>query len=230
MNLQAPLPPEAESTDGEGRDDTLSERAYRLLEDAIVRLAMAPGQRFTEQEIAARFGLGRTPVREALLRLVGEGLVQVFPRKGFAVSPINPIDVLKALEVRSALEPLVAASAARRARSEDPAGLLRVADAILAAAASDDAVSFMRCDEAIDREVARLAANPYATRALAPLQTMARRGWFYLQRERDLEAAARRHAALASAIAAGDATAAQVAATALVDHVRQGLKAAVAAL
>jgi DNA-binding GntR family transcriptional regulator len=214
----------------EAREDSLSERAYRLIENAIVTLSLQPGARFTEQEIAARLGLGRTPVREALLRLVGEGLVQVFPRRGFVVAPINPLDVLQALEVRAVLEPLVASAAARRTGPQAAEGLGRLGEAILKAAESGDVAAFMRVDEAIDRSIADLAANAYASRALAPLQTMARRAWFFLQRRRDLSAAATRHAALTRAVAAGDPLAASGAASALVEHVRDGLKGAVAAL
>lgn len=212
------------------REDSLAEQAYRRIEDAIVTLSLQPGARFTEQEIAARLGLGRTPVREALLRLVGEGLVQVFPRRGFVVAPINPLDVLQALEVRAVLEPLVAAAAARRSAPQETAALVRLGDAILDAAGRGDVAAFMRCDEAIDRALADLAANPYATRALAPLQTMSRRAWFFLQRQRDLGAAAAHHAGVTRAVAAGDPAAAGAAAAALVDHVRDGLKGAVAAL
>ena len=95
--------------------ETLADRAYRLIEDEIVRLALAPGARLTEQDLAARIGLGRTPVREAVQRLVADGLLVVFPRKGMAVAAINPLDVLLALDARAALERVVAAAAARRA-------------------------------------------------------------------------------------------------------------------
>ena len=47
-------------------EETLAERAYRLIEDQIIRLVLPPGIRLTEQELAARLDIGRTPVREAL--------------------------------------------------------------------------------------------------------------------------------------------------------------------
>lgn len=210
--------------------ETLADRAYRLIEEAIVRVDLAPGLRLTEQDLAARFGLGRTPVREAVQRLVTDGLLVVYPRKGMAVAPINPLDLLLALDARAPLERLVASAAARKADARLRSALSAAAAAIAAAAAAGDVAAYLREDHRFDLLMGEASGNPFATRALAPLQTMARRAWFYFRRESDLSDAAARHVGLAAAIAAGDATSAGAAADALVAHVRAGLKQAFADL
>lgn len=214
----------------DGADETLAERAYRLIEDLIVRLDLAPGARLTEQELAQRVGLGRTPVREALQRLVADGLVVVFPRKGIAVSAINPLDVLLALDTRAVLERLVAGAAARRAGPKARADLRRLAGEMQAAAEAGHLERYMQVDKAVDRLLGESAGNPFAVRALVPLESMARRAWFYFRGDADLVPAAARHARILAAIADGDAAAAEAASDALVAHVREGIKAAIAAM
>jgi DNA-binding GntR family transcriptional regulator len=208
--------------------ETLAERAYRLLEDEIVQLRLPPGAMLTEQELATRLAIGRTPVREAVQRLVADRLLMVFPRKGIVVAELNPLDVLLALDVRAVLERLIVVAATGRAGPAERAALARVVDGLTQSAASGAVASYLRADKEFDRLVGLLAANPFAVRALAPLQSMSRRAWFYFRRNADLGAAAERHEAIMRAIAEGDQSAAAAAADALIEHIRCGLKAALA--
>ncbi|MFZ0100934.1 MAG: GntR family transcriptional regulator, partial [Pseudolabrys sp.] len=64
------------------RNETLTEQAYRLIEEQIVTLRLKPGDVLSEQMLSATFDIGRTPIREALQRLAREGLITVLPRKG----------------------------------------------------------------------------------------------------------------------------------------------------
>lgn len=70
----------------------------------IVLLRMPPGQRLSENTLAARFGTSRTPVRAALIRLIDEGLIDVLPQRGTFVSRISLAAVRRARFVRRALE------------------------------------------------------------------------------------------------------------------------------
>ncbi|PSC04352.1 GntR family transcriptional regulator [Alsobacter soli] len=221
---------EVETPSAPAIGETLADAAYRLIEDAIVRLALAPGMRLTEQELAARTGLGRTPVREAVQRLVADGLLVVFPRKGMAVPAINPMDVLLALDVRAALERVAATAAARRASAAQRSELTRLADDMLAAAERGDPAGYMQADQRFDHLLGEASGNPFAARALAPLQSMARRAWYYFRREQDLASSSRLHVAVAQAIAAGDQARAGEASDALIAHVRDGLKQGLAEL
>jgi DNA-binding GntR family transcriptional regulator len=204
--------------------ETLAETAYRLLEDQIVRLELPPGGRYTEQSLGARIAMGRTPVREAIQRLVDDGLLIVFPRKGIMVTTIRPQDVIQALEVRLVLERMIAANAARDAVQAQRQELAACAEAMLAASQANDLDAYMRTDHAFDLTLARVSANPFAARAVAPLQTMARRAWFYYTRNVDLVPAAERHAALARAVADGKVYEAVQASDQLVFHIRDGLR------
>ena len=97
--------------------ETLTEQAYRLIEEQIVTLRLKPGDVLSEQMLSATFGIGRTPIREALQRLAREGLVTVLPRKGILVADLNPRSQLLVLEVRREIERLL--SRARRRTRDD---------------------------------------------------------------------------------------------------------------
>jgi DNA-binding GntR family transcriptional regulator len=83
---------------------THADRAHEEIRRRIVRGVLAPGARFTEGAIAAEIGFGRTPVREALVRLQREGLVSVSPRTGCRVTDVTLRDVNELCELREAIE------------------------------------------------------------------------------------------------------------------------------
>lgn len=202
---------------------SLTEIAYRRLEEAIVTLSLRPGAFLTEAQLIDLVGVGRTPVREALIRLAQQGLVEVLPRKGLAVADVNAIEIMAALDAREVLERLVASETAKRAGPSDRIAILEKARAMRAAADRGDANAFMRLDKELDTAVATAARSPYATRALEPLQALIRRAWFYFERNDDLVPSANFHMALAHAIASGDPSAAMAASDALMVHLREGL-------
>ena len=103
----APVAPIAEPHD----DETLTDRAYRLIEELIVTLALPPETILSEQSLAQRLGIGRTPIREALWRLARERLVTIIPHRGIIVSEINIKLQLRLLELRRVVERLVASRA-----------------------------------------------------------------------------------------------------------------------
>src|SRR3979490_2166991 len=104
---------------GEAEDGTLTDRAYRELEEMIVTLRLSPGTVLSEQALSLRLKIGRTPIREALQRLARDGLVVIMPRRGIMVSEINLRLQLRLLEVRRELERLMASLAAERASPEE---------------------------------------------------------------------------------------------------------------
>ena len=85
---------------------------YDALRDAIVGVALRPGQVISETEMAASFGVSRTPIREALIRLADEGLIDIYPQAGTFVSRIDLAAVREAQFVRQTLETAVAIQAA----------------------------------------------------------------------------------------------------------------------
>ena len=111
----------------------LADQVYRELREAICDYRLAPGQRLVQNALADQLGISRTPVRDALLRLLQEGLVRPAPwRGGFLVSEFTSHEVLEIYDVRLALEPLAGQHAAGRHTRSQLAELedlnLRIAD------------------------------------------------------------------------------------------------------
>src|SRR5271154_4863723 len=126
--------------------ETLTDRAYRLVEELIVTLALPPETILSEQSLAARLEIGRTPIREALQRLARDGLVVILPRRGILVSQINLKTQMRLLEVRRELERLMARAAAERATPEELAKFSGIARDMRSASDNADDMTFMRLD------------------------------------------------------------------------------------
>src|ERR1051325_8929806 len=146
-SLKSKTPAKRRSRNLETDDGTLTDRAYRELEEMIVTLQLSPGTVLSEQALAVRLKIGRTPIREALQRLSRDGLVVIMPRRGIMVSEINLRLQLRLLEVRRELERLMAALAAERATPEERREFAEVGEAMLAAAARSEDIAFMRLDQ-----------------------------------------------------------------------------------
>lgn len=116
----------------------LREEAARRLRDAIVRGQLAPGERLTEDELAAWLGISRTPVREALGRLVATGLVELDANRGVRVVPLEPARMLDLVQVSRELVQLAQRLAAERATDDEVAQLRAFHEARAAAVAADD--------------------------------------------------------------------------------------------
>jgi DNA-binding GntR family transcriptional regulator len=210
------------------RDDTLTEQAYRLIEEQVVTLRLRPGDVLSEQFLSAAFKIGRTPIREALQRLAREGLMTILPRKGILVSEINPRNQLLVLEVRRELERLLSRAGAERATREQRAALQEMAQGMDRAAKQNDDIAFMRLDRGFNRLMIEAAHNDYAERSMKLLQGLSRRFWYMHYREAaDLPLCARLHANQARAIARGDGTAAARASDKLMDYVERFTRATV---
>ena len=97
---------------------SLAEQAHQLLRQMIVRLDFGPGEVLKEDELQDLLGIGRTPIREALLRLQREHFVTVIPRRGMFVSGIEVEELSLLFETRAVLEPYAARLAAVRGTSE----------------------------------------------------------------------------------------------------------------
>jgi DNA-binding GntR family transcriptional regulator len=113
---------------------TLRERIAGSLRDAIVNGSIASGTRFAEPDLAERFGISRTPVREALRQLESEGFITVVPRKGAIVASLSAKDVSDFYDLKMVLEGYAAHQAARTLTAADVDRMATVNDAMLAAA------------------------------------------------------------------------------------------------
>lgn len=101
------------------RDRSVMDQAYKALKRKIVTLQARPGERLDDIGLAAELGLSRTPVREALFRLSSEGLVNVGPRGGFTVRPLDLLDVAELFEAHVVVARAIARLLANRATARD---------------------------------------------------------------------------------------------------------------
>jgi DNA-binding GntR family transcriptional regulator len=210
------------------RLETLTERAYRTIEEQIVTLRLKPGDILSEQMLSAACRIGRTPIREALQRLAREGLVTILPRKGILVSDINPRHQLLLLEVRRELERLLSRAGAERATREQRTGMVEIARGMERAARTNDDISFMRLDREFNQLMIEAAHNDYAARSMKLLQGLSRRFWYmHYRAAADLPLCARLHAEQARAIAKGDAAVAARKTDRLMDYVESFTRATV---
>ncbi|WP_225707632.1 GntR family transcriptional regulator [Bradyrhizobium cenepequi] len=201
-------------------DGTLTDRAYRELEEMIVTLRLLPGTVLSEQALSVRLKIGRTPIREALQRLARDGLVVIMPRRGIMVSEINLRLQLRLLEVRRELERLMASLAAERATPEERREFAQMAEAMLTAADKADDIAFMRLDQRFNILIATVARNEFARRSMGLMNALSRRFWYqHYQQVADLPLAAKLHAAVANAVAQKKAKAAAAASDRLIDYI-----------
>jgi DNA-binding GntR family transcriptional regulator len=201
--------------------ETLTEKAYRALEEEIVTLRIPPGTVVSEAILSRRLGVGRTPVREALQRLAREGLVVIMPRRGIVVSDIDPLRHLRLLEARREIERFLARSAAKRATDAHRSLFREIAAAMDEAAARADDIAFMRLDREFNLLVLDSAGNEFAAAAMSLMNGLSRRFWYlHYKQVADLPLAARLHATIARDIAAGDQDAAGRSSDALVDYIQ----------
>ncbi|MBB3133062.1 DNA-binding GntR family transcriptional regulator [Rhizobium pisi] len=152
--------PASQEAVGRLRRVTTAGAIYERLHADIVSLRMPPGMMLQEKRIAEDFGVSRTPVREALLRLSEGGLVDIYPQSGTIVSRVRVSAIPEAVVVRKALEGATIETAALTATAADIARL----DAIIARqqwyAAGGNASSFHEEDEAFHEAIAQISGYP----------------------------------------------------------------------
>ena len=135
MGDAIPLPRTARRRPAEERlvasseEASLSSNIALRLEEDILRGRIRPGHRLDERELSERYGVSRTPIREALQRLSASGLAVARGRQGLSVAKLSVADLLDALSVVAELEGLAAEQAARRIRPEQRATLEQADDA-----------------------------------------------------------------------------------------------------
>jgi DNA-binding GntR family transcriptional regulator len=137
-----------------------AETAYRAVRQRILDNVWPPGHQVLEQTLAEELGMSRTPLREALIRLQQEGLIEVIPRHGMRVLPISPTDMLEIYQILTSLESMASELAAARNLSEEELAPLETASAEMEAAlARDDLDAWARADELFHAHLVALSGN-----------------------------------------------------------------------
>lgn len=188
-----------------------TQRAVADLRALIFDGDLAPGSDHLESELAERLGMSRTPVREAVLILAAQGLLEVRPRKGVRVTAISPSDMNEIYEVLTELESLAAARAAEaRPDAAALAGLRAATDAMDAALAAEDRDAWAAADDAFHAELVRLGGNRRLEGIVGAMADQVRRARKLTLHMRPLPLRSNEdHRAVLDAIAAGDAEAAR---------------------
>jgi DNA-binding GntR family transcriptional regulator len=193
-----------------GAGQLLADRAYDELRDRIVTLKIAPGAPINEDQVARELEMGRTPVREAIRRLVLENLAVVFPRRGTFASDINITDLAYISDIRVQLEGHAAQRAAERLTSDQRKELHRLLGELEHEMERHEPDALIGLDARIHRFVHRCAANPYFEEDLGRYYNLSLRIWYLvLDRLPHLFDSISEHRALLEAIRDGDGEAAR---------------------
>jgi DNA-binding GntR family transcriptional regulator len=139
---------------------SLVDAAYEQIRRRILDNVWPPGHRALEQEVALALGMSRTPVREALMRLQGEGLVEVIPRHGMRVLPVSPTDMREIYQILTALECMAAELLAqRRPSDQELEPLVAATKAMDKALKADDLDAWAMADERFHAHLLEIAGN-----------------------------------------------------------------------
>lgn len=192
--------------------------AFAWLREAILKGDLRPGQVLSENEIAQRLGVSRTPVREAIIRLENEGLLSVRPQVGTTVAPIDVENVADVQFLREAVECRTVSLAAQRVTPAHARELRRQLKEQARVAARGDHAGFVPLDDRMHATLVSMAGRPRVWRAVEDAKAQLDRVRFLsLEDHTWLATIHRQHEAIVEHVLAGDATGA---ATAMADHLR----------
>jgi GntR family transcriptional regulator, rspAB operon transcriptional repressor len=138
----------------------VSDQVYLALRRAILSVDLKPGASISENRICRHFGVSRTPVRTAIVRLAEEGLIDVYPQQGSFVSLIRLAEVGDSHFVRTALEVAILREVAQRWLPEYSVAAREVLERQRAALAVGDHEEFLREDDAFHGLFAEIAGRP----------------------------------------------------------------------
>lgn len=208
-----------------------SARIHADLRDEIITMALAPGVALQEKQIALAYGVSRTPVREAILKLADERLVDIFPQYGTFVSRISVPEVRDAMVIRNALERTAVREAAARVAAtadRDRRSLVEPLNALIrqqrAAHRASALADFHAADEAFHQAISDLAGHPNIWRVIRQEKAHVDRcRLLTLPSQERRTSVIAEHAAVAEAIAAGDADRAEAAMAAHLGRVIPGV-------
>lgn len=140
--------------------DSLTDQAYTRLKKEIMENRMPPGFQAFEQDLADMLKMSRTPVREALIRLQNEGLIELRPRRGMRVLPLRPSDMREIYEVLNAIEcEAVSIIAGRRPALKEIAPLDSAASAMEKAMEEEDLNAWAAANTRFHKSLLRLCRN-----------------------------------------------------------------------
>ncbi|MEV7287217.1 GntR family transcriptional regulator [Streptomyces sp. NPDC093252] len=215
-----PPPPPLPSLGGV-RSASYRERVADALRSALIAGELRAGEVYSAPALSARFGVSATPVREALLDLAKEGLLEPVPNKGFRVTAVSERQLDEYTRIRALIEIPTTAGLAAGADPAELAALRPVAREIVAAAAAGDLIAYVGADTRFHLGLLALAGNAHLVEVVRDLRGRARLyGLTKLVEQGRLEASAEEHLELLDALLARDETAVRAIMTRHLGHVR----------
>ena len=204
---------------------TMSGQITARLRERILAGAYAPGAPLLQDSIAAEFGVSKIPVREALVQLSAEGLVNVFAHRGFQVRALSLEEVEEVFRLRMQIEPEAVAEGARRAEAQDREAAQEALSSLDAAVAAEDLADVGDLNSAFHLALVVPRLQPVAADVLSRLHGLARRYVrMHLQPLGRSRRAKREHAMLFQAWATGKAKEAGRLARAHIETTEQDLR------
>jgi DNA-binding GntR family transcriptional regulator len=204
-----------------GERTSLRERVAESLRAALVSGRMVPGTTYSIPALADQFGVSATPVREAMLDLVNEGIMSAVPNKGFRVVELSDAELDQITELRRLLEVPTVGDLAGAIDRAAVRRLRALADAVSDAARRGDVVGYVEADRELHLALLGEAGNPRLVEMVGRLRDQSRLyGLEQLAADGVLDDSADEHMRLIDALESGDRRAAERVMAHHLDHVR----------
>src|SRR5580704_4101908 len=185
---------------------SLRETVTQILRAAIISGEMAPGEVYSAPALGTRFGVSATPVREAMVDLSREGLVETVPNNGFRVTAVSESDLDDIAALRMLIEPPTVREVTPRIPAEAIPALRELARAIVDQAAAGDLVTYTEADRRFHLAILEYSHNQRLVSLVSDLRSHTRLfGLAGMVDRGTLAASAAEHLELVGLIAAGDA-------------------------
>ncbi len=154
------LDPREEDVDAGGGSVLMRHGVYERIRGDILACVLTPGAMIQEKELAGRYSVSKSPVRDALLRLQEQGLIEVMPRKGYRVRPISLADSRNLYETRILLEK----ACIKRAIEKTPTENLALLDQFRSAVGAESLAEWVDYNREFHRAIAHLSGNARLTK------------------------------------------------------------------
>jgi DNA-binding GntR family transcriptional regulator len=197
------------------------DQVAHALRAALIAGQLRPGELYSAPALAARFGVSATPVREAMLDLVREGLVETVSNKGFRVTDVTEQQLDEYTHIRSLIEVPTVAGLADTADPQDLSALRPDAEQIVAAAKTGDLIAYVEADRRFHLGLLALAGNRHLVEVVGDLRKRSRLYGLTALAERGLlQSSAEEHLEILDALLTRDEPAVRAVMTRHLGHVR----------
>jgi DNA-binding GntR family transcriptional regulator len=201
--------------------ERLRDQVAHALRAALISGELRPGVVYSAPALAADFGVSATPVREAMLDLAREGLVEAVRNKGFRVTELTERDLDDYTEIRALIEIPTVVQVTRTATAEQLEALRPQAQAIVAAARKHDLIGYLEADRQFHLDVLALGGNARLVETVGDLRKRSRLyGLNRLDQRGELVSSAEEHLELLDLMIAGDTAAVEACMTRHLGHIR----------